>query len=325
MSDNPKNLLDTIQKLNEENGLPWTAAHNFLTQESHEQLQYYIGYEPGPNEPSLEEREQRRVPRKPRETGGLLETEPLTLPTAVDWRNINGRNFVTPVKNQNFCSSCVAFAVTAAVETQARITSDIAVNDPNAGDLPDLSEAQLYFCSQSDEDQHNCFTGWGITPAFTFAQTPGIVPETSFPYPIHSLRDITYSGCNLPSDWQSQTTKISGYTTLYNGDTDPTTNLKNHLATKGPVVTGFTAYLDFLFYRSGVYIKNDADWNKRLGGHCVVCVGYDDDRGAWLCKNSWTTLWGDDGFVWFGYNQCGIDWGPMWGIDGFNTIYQTKA
>src|SRR5215472_17871861 len=56
---------------------------------------------------------------------------------AVDWRNRNG-NHVTPVKDQGGCGSCVSFCTVAVVESMASIED---------GQLLDLSEADLHFCS----------------------------------------------------------------------------------------------------------------------------------------------------------------------------------
>src|SRR5262245_27983552 len=56
---------------------------------------------------------------------------------AVDWRNRNG-NHVTSVKDQRVCGSCVSFCTTAVVESMASIEK---------GQLLDLSEADLHFCS----------------------------------------------------------------------------------------------------------------------------------------------------------------------------------
>ena len=41
--------------------------------------------------------------------------------------------------------------------------------------------------------------------------------------------------------------------------------------------------------------------DKILGGHAVVCVGYDDDRHAWIMRNSWGEHWGDNGHFYLPY------------------------
>ena len=56
---------------------------------------------------------------------GLLEPEtppfPLTYPSAIDWRNKEGHNWVTSIKNQGLCGSCVAFGAVATLESLVRI------------------------------------------------------------------------------------------------------------------------------------------------------------------------------------------------------------
>lgn len=289
------------QRLNEA-AASWTAEISHITELAQDDYKQLTGYVPGGNETSLETRETNAVANAQIASKGGQ-------PTSVDWRNIDGRNFVTPVKRQSLCSACSAFGTVAAMEIQARITKDLAVNDPNGNSLPALSEAQVYFCSGDD---HNCLSGWYVTAALDFEQGTGVVPATCFPY---TFKDFLRGACETCSDWQDKTTKISGYREL-----DDIHAMKDWLATKGPLIAAFKVYLDFLFYHSGVYIKHELD--LQVGGHCVAIVGYDDEKRAWLCKNSWGQHWGMEGFFWMGYGQCGID-SSMWAIEGFETIYQT--
>ena len=85
----------------------------------------------------------------------------------VDWRNHNG-NHVTPVKDQGYCGSCVSFGTTAMVESMASIEK---------GELLDLSEADLHFCSSHGP---NC-GGWWPDEAIVQVITRGIPDEACFP------------------------------------------------------------------------------------------------------------------------------------------------
>src|SRR5215216_948227 len=80
-------------------------------------------------------------------------------PPAIDWRNHNGRNYVTSVKAQRTCGSCVAFATCAALESRAAIISERP--DPTL----DLSEAHLFFCGCGQ----CCKTGWRTDRALNWA------------------------------------------------------------------------------------------------------------------------------------------------------------
>ena len=64
----------------------------------------------------------------------------IAAPAAYDLRNVGGNNYVTPIKDQASCGSCVAFGTTATVESRVRLQR----GDPNLA--IDLSEAHLFFC-----------------------------------------------------------------------------------------------------------------------------------------------------------------------------------
>jgi hypothetical protein len=68
-----------------------------------------------------------------------------------------------------------------------------------------------------------------------------------------------------------------------------------------PVVIGATVDQGFAAARSGETWK--ADKGKRLGGHAMVLVGYDDARHAFKLINSWGRSWGDGGYGWVDYDH----------------------
>lgn len=64
---------------------------------------------------------------------------------------------------------------------------------------------------------------------------------------------------------------------------------------------------------------------ERGGGHCVVCIGFDDTKRAWLCKISRGTRWCENGFFWNG--TCGID-ASRWAVESItrtHTIGRRRA
>jgi hypothetical protein len=63
-------------------------------------------------------------------------------------------------------------------------------------------------------------------------------------------------------------------------------------------------YRDFFSYTGGVYRHTQGDL---AGYHAIGIVGYSEDEGAWLCKNSWGPDWGAAGWFRIGYGECGID------------------
>jgi C1A family cysteine protease len=112
-------------------------------------------------------------------------------------------------------------------------------------------------------------------------------------------------------------TGLSFETAWYTDLTNKVSDIKNWISTKGHVCASFIVYEDFYSYKSGVYKYVTG---AKLGGHCVTIVGYNDNPGYWICKNSWDKGWGEQGFFRIAYGQCGID---SWGNFGVNAIVNT--
>jgi C1A family cysteine protease len=268
--------VEAIAAAVEEKGLPWTAGETELTALSAAERKSHLGLVVTPEEFETLAAETQRLAATEQQQ---LQAGAFAAPAAVDWRN-NGGNYVTPVKNQGGCGSCVSFCTCSVMESAVRIK----LQNPNYN--IDLSEAFMQFCGGA-----SC-SGWGLTSGLDFAKSTGTTDEACMPYQPQNM-NCTASRC---SDWQNRLTKIQDYT----GHATIAAR-KDALATKGPVVAGMRVYNDFFAYRSGVYVAVPS--TGVAGLHCISVVGYDDNQQCWILKNSWGTGWGEGGFVRIRYNQ----------------------
>jgi len=205
-------------------------------------------------------------------------------PASIDWRAYGA---VTPVKDQQSCGSCWAFASTGALEGHYFLKT---------GQLVSLSEQNLIDCSKRN---HGC-SGGNRDLAFEYIKSNGGI-DTEYGYPYEN-RDgpCRYSVANRGAT-------LSGYVSVRSGSE---TDLMNAVGSTGPVSVGINASgSGFQQYSSGVY--RDSGCSKSIN-HGVLVVGYGTDPygGAyWLVKNSWGTSWGEAGYIKMARNngnQCAI-------------------
>ena len=211
-------------------------------------------------------------------SGPLAPEAPETrLRASVDWRN-NGGNFVTAPKRQGGCGSCWSFAMTGALESYVLRKR----NTPGA-DL-DLSEQVYVSCSSVGSCK-----GGVLFPLFLLRE--GLPPESAYPY-----IEANGSCADAKPGWEGQAHKIDGW-----GMVSPSlSKIKAALAHYGPLPTSMQVYSDLLDYKSGIYTRVGG---KRLGGHAVLLVGYNDEEEYFIVKNSWGTDWGENGFFRIDYSQ----------------------
>ena len=236
--------------------------------------------------------------------------EPIDLignpPSSWDWRDVNGKNWVTPIRDQGPCGSCYAFAVVAAMESMYRIQK----NDPNL-DI-DLSEQAIVSCSQSFPWINGGCCGGLLSETLLFLRVQGVPSENCFPYAAVDANGRDAYDCpdEMPSydpvkcsdrcpNWEDQVRKISSYHSLY-----LKRSIKIAISSYGPVIASFKVYEDFYDYDGGIY---EHEYGALEGNHLVAIIGYDDSQGYWICKNSWGTYWGEDGFFKIKYGECKID------------------
>lgn len=297
-----ENLYNELNEQIEQEGKHWIAGETTVSVLSDFQQQMRLGCLPEPDE----EQTTFECLASRKDEQDLKHTFNRDIPTVIDWRSYNGHNYITKVKDQGSCGSCVAFGTIGAIESRVRIIGNAPLDLDNQSVLPLLSEAQLFFCGGGG-DGRTCGNGWWVGGALSYCRTNGLAPESYFPY---KAKD---QGCAVKAGWEAKITKLFSYHEISNVN-----SMKEYLATKGPLVTRFDVYNDFYNYKSGVYHRTNKAIYK--GGHCVTCVGYDETKQAWLCKNSWGTRWGMQGFFYIGYNECGID-SSMYHAESFSRIF----
>jgi len=272
----------------------WVAAPTSVSKLTAEERKRLLGYIPAAGEESLDQRIQASAAKI-----SAIKSAAVGAPAGFDWRNVNGHNYITAVKDQKHCGSCVAFGTTAAVEGTFRVQS----GNPNLA--VDLSEASLFFCIGPGAGAGACPDGgWSMTPAMNGYKNTGVPDDACYPYTDQN------QACHQCSDWQARAVKVTGWHTVGSA-----ADMKAWLSTRGPLATCFTVYDDFFAYSSGVYRHVSGGV---AGGHCVCVIGYSDAGGFWICKNSWGTGFGESGFFCIAYGECGID-STMWAVDGVQT------
>ena len=295
-SNELKSLAKAIAAL----GAEWQAGPTSMTALSDDERKARLGFVPPAGAPSLEEIDMElRSGDRPQEA--FVAAAAIGAPPSYDLRDVGGRNFITPIRDQGSCGSCVSFGTCAVLESTLRV----ATNNP-ALDV-DLSEAHLFYCYARSQGR-NCSNGWWPEQALD-ACKQGLAFEQSYPY---TPGDQNCTGLN-PS-WRSRHVVITGRQTLSGAA------IKDWIATRGAVTGCFLVYNDFFAYKTGVYRHVSG---ALAGGHCVAIIGYDDAQSCWICKNSWGPGWGDGGFFRIAYGECGIDtnFGPH-GAQGAAIIQQ---
>jgi C1A family cysteine protease len=217
----------------------------------------------------------------PMETFNENEQEPGRAPGAFDLRQVDGQNWVTPIRNQGKCGSCVAFAALAAFEgALKRQTSQ-------AGLEVDLSEQYLF------SDIGSCDSGSMVGIATRSMISKGVSDEACFRY-TSGRSGVDLDVTKACSDRASRVYKLKSARAYYDA-----ASIKSAIM-KGPVITTMSVYEDFMFYSSGIYKHVTGE---ELGGHAVSIVGWNDSERYWIVRNSWGTSWGEAGYVRVSYDD----------------------
>jgi len=273
------NDVELVEKINKMN-LPWKAAVN----EDHERYTYrqMLVRSGGLKKFSFP---------PPVEASHSLKQAAAKLPRNFDWRDVDGINYVSPVRHQDNCGSCYSFASTAMVEARLRIMT-------NFSRQPVFSPQDVVECSRISE---GCDGGFAYLVGGRYAHEQGFVEEACNPY---QGKDGTCPSTevNCTRTYVSDYGYIGGY---YGASSEEAMMIE--LVNNGPITVAIEypvhAAAALAHYRSGI-ITEVPDLGIHfdpfvLTNHAVLVVGYgNNDNGTkyWIIKNSWGEKWGDHGY-----------------------------
>ncbi len=175
-----------------------------------------------------------------------LKTPP---PSDWDWRNKDGHDWMTSVKNQHspqHCGACWAFAAVSMIEARYKIANNL----PDSESNPDFSEQFVVSCCT---DNSGC-GGGAIEISMKFLAETGVPDEDCFPYQASNLP------CSLRcSDWESK-------------------------VVKGVVDWGYSKY-EVSDYKTRI-MEGPVSAGVASLQHAMCLCGW-NSSGQWLYKNSW--------------------------------------
>lgn len=211
---------------------------------------------------------------------------PLKLPPKIDLR---GPNMPSPY-DQGQLGSCTGNAIAAAVQFEVR-------KQRLADFMP--SRLFIYYGERVLENTVGYDAGAMIRDGIKVVNKQGVTNETLWPYSDKNPGPFT----KRPSTAAFADALKHTVTTYYRVP-QTLADIKQCLYDGYPVVFGFTVYTAFesdVVTKTGV-LNMPAKGEKVLGGHAVLCVGYDDTTQRFIVRNSWGTSWGQQGYFTMPYD-----------------------
>jgi len=279
----------------------WESNDKLIEETNAKNLSYKLGHNAysGLNATEFAEHMRLNINRKmlaSKPVNPTSESSSASVPASVDWR---AKGAVTPVKDQGQCGSCWSFSTTGALEGAYSIKN---------GNLVSFSEQQLVDCDyiRAGGTSLGCNGGDMGSAMDWIGKNNGLCTEQAYPY--FSGTTKTNGPCQKTCSIVAGSDVVKTVSVGANSDSAMMSALAQQ-----PVSVAIEAdQSTFQLYKSGVF---SGSCGTKLD-HGVLLVGYgtmgSDDY--YILKNSWSSSWGDQGYMYLGrgaqYNggkgQCGV-------------------
>lgn len=201
---------------------------------------------------------------------------PAVLPPCVDLRAQ-----CPPVYDQKSLGSCTANAIAGAIEF-GRLKQKLSDFVP--------SRLFIYYNERVIEHSVASDSGAQIRDGIKSVVSQGVCPEGEWIYDPDRFASKPFPQCFE----DAKKDLVLSYQRL----TPTLAQLKSCLAAGFPFVFGFTVYESFesdIVAQTG-HAPMPRPSERSLGGHAVMCVGYNDGADQFIVRNSWGDKWGMSGY-----------------------------
>lgn len=159
------------------------------------------------------------------------------------------------------------------------------------------SKLFLYYNERKLENSIPDDTGATLISGIECLLKYGVCTELMWPYNIKKFAVKPTDPCYVNA-LEHQALKVNSIDETFK-------TMKSFLANGKPFVVGILVYKSFesiSVYKTGNVPMPNIRKDQILGGHAVVCVGYNDSSQKWIMRNSWGPSWGDKGYFYLPYN-----------------------